>query len=409
MSRDIFAAGLMSGTSLDGIDAALVKLNGVGAKTRCELLHFTTLPIPPRLKARILRCSSIDQSSVEEICTLNIALGQLYSDTVTMLLAEIVRRPQVKEKVTAAGFTGELDFIASHGQTIYHIPQNRAFSEGLLPSTLQIGDPSLMALTHKTDVYFNFRMMDIAGGGEGAPLVPLTEWILYRSDTTHRVLQNIGGIGNMTLLPKGGGVNDLIAFDTGPGNMMINAAMEQLYDVPYDRDGEIAASGALIDPLYQELIAHPYLLEQPPKSTGREQFGEAYTQQLLQRYQKEAPNDLIHTLTRFTAYSIVASYRSFIQERYPIDEVILGGGGAYNRCLVAMIRAELTEHIPQCQLLLQEELGYSSDAKEAVAFAILGNQLHHRQQGNAPKATGAQLPLILGQIAPNPHSNSIKR
>ncbi|UNM95414.1 anhydro-N-acetylmuramic acid kinase AnmK [Ignatzschineria rhizosphaerae] len=397
MSKAVFAVGLMTGTSLDGIDAALVKLKGQGLDTECELLHFLSKPLSLTLRQKISKECDNMQSTVAGICSLNMELGVLYSETVTALLAEALLAQQTfPEKF--AGFKGKLDFIASHGQTIYHLPQKVAKKAGLMPSTLQIGDPSLMAYQHQTDVYFNFRMMDVAAGGDGAPLVPLTELILYSHPQKNRLLQNIGGIGNVTVMPQKATIEDIWAFDTGPGNMMINDAMMYLYQKPFDDKGAIAKSGALIEDLYSQLIAHPYLLEKPPKSTGRELFGSRFTDQLLQSFSYEKPEDLIHTLTRFTAYTIAENYRQFILPYHLIDEVIIGGGGAYNLALVSYLQEEL----PNISVLTNEEIGISSDAKEAIAFALLGYQTRMRQIGNVPKATGAIEALVIGQLCPNP-------
>lgn len=397
MSKAVFAVGLMTGTSLDGIDAALVKLKGQGLDTECELLHFLSKPLSLTLRQKISKECDNMQSTVAGICSLNMELGVLYSETVTALLAEaLLAQETFPEKF--AGFKGKLDFIASHGQTIYHLPQKVAKKAGLMPSTLQIGDPSLMAYQHQTDVYFNFRMMDVAAGGDGAPLVPLTELILYSHPQKNRLLQNIGGIGNVTVMPQKATIEDIWAFDTGPGNMMINDAMMYLYQKPFDDKGAIAKSGALIEDLYSQLIAHPYLLEKPPKSTGRELFSVRFTDQLLQSFSYEKPEDLIHTLTRFTAYTIAENYRQFILPYHLIDEVIIGGGGAYNLALVSYLQEEL----PNISVLTNEEIGISSDAKEAIAFALLGYQTRMRQIGNVPKATGAIEALVIGQLCPNP-------
>lgn len=395
--RAQFAVGLMTGTSLDGIDAALVKLSGIGLETKCELLYFLSNPLTAALKQKIQQASHIEQSSVACICSLNMELGALYADTITELLAKVAKAQQIDPEAFL-GFEGKLDFIASHGQTIYHLPQKVAKEKQYAASTLQIGDPSLMAYQHQTDVYFNFRVMDIAAGGDGAPLVPLTELILYRDLHKNRLLQNIGGIGNVTILPQKATMNDVWAFDTGPGNMMINDAMQYLYQKSFDQGGDIARSGKLVEALFIKLKSHPYLREMPPKSTGRELFGSGLTQSLLQAFQDERPQDLIHTLTRFTAWTIAESYRQFILPTLTIDEVIVGGGGAYNGALMDYLREEL----PDIYILTNEDLGISSDAKEAMAFALLGYQTQMRQVGNVPRATGAKEAVVIGQLCPNP-------
>ncbi|GGZ92633.1 anhydro-N-acetylmuramic acid kinase [Ignatzschineria ureiclastica] len=402
LPKSLFAVGIMTGTSLDGVDVALVKLEGKGADITCQLLHFYSQPLEDDLRHKITQACDLGQSNVALICTLNAELGLLYADAVDALLVEV-------EALKRAGaqslqeFSGKLDFIASHGQTIYHLPRSQSATHQLTPSTLQIGDPSMLAYRFATDVYFNFRMMDVIAGGDGAPLVPMTEWLLYRSATANRLLQNIGGIGNVTILPKEADIEDLWAFDTGPGNMMINEAMQQLYQKSYDHNGEIARQGELIEPLWQQLCQHPYLAENPPKSTGREQFGARFTQALLQQYLPPqncaySPADIIHTLTRFTAFSIADSYRRFVFPAIDIDEVIVGGGGAYNSALLRYLQAEL----PDQQILTGEDLGLSSDAKEAIAFALLGYLTREKLAGNVPRATGARESLVLGQLCPNP-------
>ena len=402
-SNSVFAIGLMTGTSLDGVDVALVKLGGIGLETSCLLIHFISLPLSSALKDQIQAQCHNETSTVAGICALNVTLGKLYVESVTQLLSEVEEIGQkIPEKLQ--GFAGKLDFIASHGQTIYHLPPKVAHAEGVIPSTLQIGDPSSLAYHFKTDVYFNFRMMDMAAGGDGAPLVPMTELILYRHTEKSRLLQNIGGIGNVTVMPKQASIDDVYAFDTGPGNMMMNDAMTILYNQDYDDAGKVALQGNLIDSLYQTLKAHPYLKLTPPKSTGRELFGSNYTQALLAEYSAHAPADIIHTFTRFTAYSIAESYRQFVFPHLLIDEVIVGGGGAYNRALIQYLQAE----IPEISVITNEAIGISSDAKEAIAFALLGYQTYNRCAGNVPRATGANEQVVLGQICPNPFPVSFK-
>ncbi|PWD83548.1 anhydro-N-acetylmuramic acid kinase AnmK [Ignatzschineria cameli] len=407
-NRDTFAVGLMTGTSLDGVDVALVKISEeipqdkedaatASDGVRSQLLHFISRPYSPQLREKIETQCHNESSTVAEICSLNMALGEIYRQSVQQLLDEVAVKRRF-EPALFVGFSGKPDFIASHGQTIYHLPPSVAKERGYTASTLQIGDPSPLAYHFHCDVYFNFRMMDIVAGGDGAPLVPMTEYLLYRHPDYHRLLQNIGGIGNVTLLPKGARIEEVTAFDTGPGNMMINDAMRLLYQREYDQDGEIAQKGQLIPALFEELQRDPYIAQQPPKSTGREYFGAQYALPLLKRYKDHAPEDLIHTLTRFTAYSIAESYRRFIFPYYQIDQVIVAGGGAYNLALMRYLQ----DALPQIALLTQEDLGFSSDAKEAIAFALLGYLTKARRIGNLPTATGASQAVVLGQICPNP-------
>ena len=376
-----YAVGLMSGTSLDGVDAALVSIKGAGDETVITLLDFTSVPMDPSLRAKILQASDPSTSNVALITSLNFELGALFSAAVGAVLSK-------------ANFTKPLDFVASHGQTIYHMPNPEP---GNVKSTLQIGDPSQIAYDHKTQVVFNFRVMDIVAGGEGAPLVPYSEYLLYKDDGVDVLLQNIGGIGNVTVLPVHEGIDAVWAFDTGPGNMMMNAATHYFYGEAYDKDGAYGAQGQLIDTLFETLAHDPYLDLVPPKSTGREVYGEGVVEAICKRYANRA-NDVIHTLTYFTAYTIAYAYKRFILNDAKKYRVVLGGGGAYNPTLVAMI-AGLLEGI---EVITQEDLGYSSDAKEAIAFAILGNQTLAGLPANVPGATGAKEYVVLGQICPNP-------
>ncbi|WP_159636222.1 anhydro-N-acetylmuramic acid kinase AnmK [Erysipelothrix anatis] len=375
------AIGLMSGTSLDGVDAVLTKISGYGVDTNLEVLGFTSLDIDDTLRQKILNVSHPESSRVDDITSLNMELGMVWSNAVTKLLDE-------------TQYKGTIDFIASHGQTIHHLPNATAPH---VRSTLQIGDPSYLAYDHNTDVVFNFRMMDMVAGGDGAPLVPYTEFVLYRDAKKTRLLQNIGGIGNVTVIPANAQLDDVSAFDTGPGNMMMNAAMAYFYQKPYDKDATMAKQGHLIQELFDTLATNPYLNIAPPKSTGREMFGEDVVKAICETYPNQA-NDVLYTLTYFTAYTIAQAYKDFVMPHHTIDEVILGGGGAYNPLLVSLI----DEMLDGIVVITQESLGFSSDAKEAIAFVILGNETLNKQPSNVPTATGASKPVILGQIQPKP-------
>ena len=285
----------------------------------------------------------------------------------------------------------DLSFIASHGQTIFHIP--KAYDD-YVPSTLQIGEAAIIANECKTKVISNFRVMDMAVGGEGAPLVPYSETLLYSEENQAVALQNIGGIGNVTVLPKKGDTKKVIAFDTGPGNMMIDEAVRTFYGKKYDTDGYYARQGNLIPSLAAELKEHPYFNLEIPKTTGREMFGEHFTKSILEKYHSCEPNDLIHTFTWFTAYSIAYHYKKYLISEYGLKKCIIGGGGAYNSYLLELIKNEM----PEVTVITQEEHGFSSEAKEALAFVILGNQTYHRRPSNVPSATGAKKSVILGQI-----------
>ncbi len=375
----MLAVGLMSGTSLDGVDVVLCDITGEDEDTQVKQLKFKTYEIPEYLRDKIRKCCSRDLVPVELICSLNFELGQLFAESVKKLCKE------------SSVNLEDIAFIASHGQTIFHIP--KAFSD-YIPSTLQIGEAAIIANECRTTVISNFRVMDMAVGGEGAPLVPYSEYVLYADDNQAVALQNIGGIGNVTFLPKKGDFTKVIAFDTGPGNMMIDAAVQRLYGEKFDKNGKYASKGKLIPLLAEELKKHPYFALDIPKTTGREMFGEHYTYELLEKYQDYTKNDIIFTLTWFTAYSIAYHYKKYFIHHHNLDKCIIAGGGAYNECLINLIKREL----PEIEILIQEDLGYSSEAKEAIAFVILGNQTYHMRPSNVPSATGARKSVILGQI-----------
>ncbi|WP_439019595.1 anhydro-N-acetylmuramic acid kinase AnmK [Bacillus thuringiensis] len=375
----MYIAGIMSGTSLDGIDVALVHIEGSGVKSKVELIQFTTVPFCDDIKKEIQQSLSIESSNVQLICSLNFKLGLCFANA-------------VKEVCKEAKFSlKQLDLIGSHGQTIYHQPKQDG---NMIPSTLQIGEPAVIAYETNTTVISNFRTMDMAAGGQGAPLVPYSEIILYRHQTKNRLLQNIGGIGNVTVIPSKRSNESVIAFDTGPGNMVIDEVCQRLFQLPYDQNGKIAKQGVVVDEILTYCMNHPFLNLKPPKSTGREQFGKEFVSELLKRFEKYSKESILTTVTMFTASSIVHHYKEFILPYYEIDEVILGGGGSYNRTLVEMVRNGLKEE--KCAIFIQEDIGYSSEAKEAIAFAILANETHHRNPSNVPSATGAKQSVVLG-------------
>ncbi|MEC2551265.1 anhydro-N-acetylmuramic acid kinase AnmK [Bacillus tropicus] len=377
----MYIAGVMSGTSLDGIDVALVRIEGSGLDSKVNLIHFTTVPFRNDIKSEIQQALSIENSNVQLICSLNFKLGLCFANA-------------VKEVCKEANFSLEqLDLIGSHGQTIYHQPKPEG---NMIASTLQIGEPAVIAYDTNTTVISNFRTMDMAAGGQGAPLVPYSEVILYLDPSKNRLLQNIGGIGNVTVIPSQKSDQNVIAFDTGPGNMIIDEVCQRLFQLPYDQNGEIAEQGEVVDEILTYCMNHPFLKMNPPKSTGREQFGEEFVSQLLKRYEKHSKENILTTVTMFTASSIVHHYKEFILPYYEIDEVILGGGGSYNNTLVEMIRYELKDE--KCTIFIQEDIGYSSEAKEAIAFAILANETYHRNPSNVPSATGAKKSVVLGNV-----------
>lgn len=389
----MLAIGLMSGTSLDGIDAALVEIEGVDAETSVELKAFETYPLPGPTRERIRAACQPGGADARLLSSLNMELGQLFSDAVGRICDK------------AGVDTSWLGFVASHGQTVWHEPDaSRVYADGKRyhASTLQLGEPALIAYDHNVRVVANFRAMDMVAGGQGAPLVPFSEVVLYGADDVNRVLLNVGGIGNVTVLPAGRRASDVFAFDTGPGNMMVDEACRRLFDVPYDEGGRIAQAGTVDEAVLAELLAAPYFAAEPPKSTGRELFGAPAVERFLAAHPALAPADAVATLTELTAASVVDACDRWVAPRLAggLDELVVGGGGAHNATLVARLAARL----PRTRVCTQEDLGFSSDAKEAIAFAILGNQTLAGRPSNVPSATGAAEAVVLGSVTYPPRA-----
>jgi anhydro-N-acetylmuramic acid kinase len=373
MADKTLALGMMSGTSLDGIDVALVEFdNDPNKDFGYKLLDFETYPYPASTVSRVQDAMSLDRSNVALLCELNVELGKLYGKAANEMLA--------KNHLKA----DDIAFIANHGQTIYHAP-NSAF-----PSTLQIGEPAEIYEITQVPVVSNFREADVAAGGQGAPIVPFTEFQLYKSSGADRVFVNIGGIANITVLPKNAQLDDIVAFDTGPGNMLIDAAMQKFYQKDYDDKGSIGKTGTVNQEVLAELLEHPYFARSYPKTTGREDFGVQLFDELVQKYDLK-PADWVATLTALTAKSLADQVLKFPSDS---TEVIIAGGGSYNDTLLEMIKGDL----PGVKVMTQEEFGYSSEAKEAVAMAILGKYTMDYQPNNVPSATGASRPVVLGRI-----------
>ncbi|MGQ9456619.1 MAG: anhydro-N-acetylmuramic acid kinase [Armatimonadota bacterium] len=374
--------GLMAGTSMDGIDAALVDVLGSGIDARILFRGFECLPYPRGARERLLRVSSGQMVSVNEISELNYILGELFAEAA----------------IYCAGLCGlqmnELDIIASHGQTIYH--QGCGVNDDHSASTLQIAEAAVIAERTGVLVVSDFRSSDIAAGGEGAPLVPYFDFVFLRDESISRVVQNIGGIANLTYLPAGCKLDNIVAFDTGPGNMLIDAAVARFTNGKqlFDRDGQIARLGVVDRELLERLLDHPYYARRPPKSAGREQFGADYLEEVLSwpEARKCSQEDIVATLTALTAETIVRSYREFIQGK--VEEIVLCGGGACNLTLVDMIRNAV-----DCPVRMFDEFGIPSEAKEAVAFAFLGSETVRGVPANVPSATGAVHHAILGKIS----------
>jgi anhydro-N-acetylmuramic acid kinase len=380
--------GLMSGTSADGVDAAVVELDGAPPNLTWRLLGHANLPHPPELRDEIFACFRPETGTVDRICRLNFSLGRAFAQTALAA-------------VDAAGLCVEqVDLIGSHGQTIWHIP------DGAGASTLQIGEPAVIAELTGVTTVSNFRPRDIAAGGQGAPLVAYVDRLLFTHPTLSRALQNIGGIANVTFLPSGeSGAGEAFAFDTGPGNMLIDDAARRATGgtQAYDVDGRIAASGKVDAGLLAELLAHPYFRRPPPKTTGRELFGGQYAAEIWARglARDLSPEDIVATVTALTAHSIARAYRDYLPG-LP-DEVIVSGGGAANPTLMRLLtdaHVELAAGARTPLTYTSDDLGLPSAAKEAVAFAVLAYETWHGRPGNLPSATAAHHPAILGSITP---------
>ncbi len=375
----MIAIGLMSGTSLDGCDAALVEI----IDEQFRLLKFVTYPYDYAFKQKVMRNLNNDTAKLAEICSLNFELGEKFVQAIDLLLQDTIYQ------------YSDVAFVASHGQTIWHNPKA---SEHLVASTLQIGEPSIITYRTNITTVFNFRTMDVAAGGEGAPLVPMSEYMLFKSDKESIILQNIGGIANLTYLPKQCHLEDVIAFDCGPGNVMIDYFTQKYFQKPYDDLGQIARLGQIIEPIYQDLIRDPFYDQKPPKSTGRELYNATFMEFMAKKYDfsQYPKQDIITTISELTVYGITHNIRLYTPN---FDRVVVSGGGSHNHYILKRMQAILNKPV-----LTQEDLGFSSDAKEAVAFAVLGYLTLQNRPGNVVSATGAKKPVVLGNIAPRKES-----
>ena len=382
--------GLMSGTSADGIDVALVRVSGRGRRTRARLEKFCTFPFPARVRRAVLRVANANRRavlSVAEVSQLHFLLGELYAEAVT----RACRRFRVPLK--------RIDLIGCHGQTVYHQPRSERFAGRRVASTLQLGEAQVLAERTGQPVVANFRPRDLAAGGQGAPLVPFVDYLLYRHPQRGRVALNIGGIANVTVIPAGARPEQVIAFDTGPGNMVIDAVVERVSRGRrrFDRNGALAARGQILKPLLRRLLRHPYFRRRPPKSTGREEFGQAYAEKFLRAAGRASAADTVGTATELTVQSIAAAFERFIFPRTRVDDVILAGGGARNGFLVRRLKEEL----PGLRFIPAGKMGVDEKAKEAFAFAVLAYQTWHGEPANLPSATGARRAVVLGTIVPS--------
>ncbi|MHC4938554.1 MAG: anhydro-N-acetylmuramic acid kinase [Planctomycetota bacterium] len=362
--------GLLSGTSADGIDAALVRIHGQAMETRCEIVAFATTPFPERHRDAIL---GLGTANAETLCRYNFILGELFAEAGLALMKQ-------------AGVES-VDLVGSHGQTVFHIPRGQ-HERG---ATMQIGEADVIAERIGASVVSDFRTRDIAAGGEGAPLSAFVDYMLFRPDTGARLTLNLGGIANLTVVTPG--IEEVFAFDTGPANMAIDEAVRIVTDGKerYDENGARAAAGKVDENLLQKLLTHPYLPLPPPKTTGRETFGRDFVLPILRGKGSTSTNDVIATMTAFTAHTIRDAIVEFVLPRHRPAEMLVSGGGVHNPVLMDMLRRLL----PGMGIRVLDQ----PDAKEALLFAVLAHETMHGNPNNLPNATGARWPVVLGKIS----------
>jgi len=377
--------GLMSGTSADGIDAVLTEISGYGKDISVVQRQFLFVPFNQKIRERILRVAEGNYGGATELCRLGNLLGELYAEACIALC----------EKAGIAPC--DIDLVGNHGQTVWHMPVMEEYLGHYVTGTLQIGEDARIAEAMGCPVIGDFRVRDMAAGGQGAPLVPYTEYLLYGKKDKVVALQNIGGIGNITILPKNATPEQVIAFDTGPGNMLIDAVVMRMTDGKkrFDDMGKMAAAGKVNQKLLQYMMQDSYLCRKPPKTTGREYYGEAYMAKIYDFADGNGIGlmDVLATVTGFTAETISYALSHFAPEMP--DELIIGGGGSKNRTLLTYLQ----NCLPGCKVLTNEDIGYDSDSKEAVAFAILANEALGGVPNNVMSVTGAKHPVVMGKIS----------
>jgi anhydro-N-acetylmuramic acid kinase len=386
----VIVAGVMSGTSADGINVALVRVQGRGFRSRLELLAHYQFPYPADVRRAVLSAMNANATSVADLARLNFALGKLYADA--------VRSAQRRARL-------ECELVGCHGQTLYHQGTPAPFLGRRITCTWQTGEAAIIAAKVGVPVVSDFRPADMAAGGKGAPLVPFLDYVLYRHRRFGRIVQNLGGIGNLTAIPPRAQPEQLIAFDTGPGNMVIDAVTAHLFDKPFDRSGRLAAHGEAIESVLRDLLRHPFFRQKPPKTAGREQFGREFVREFLRLCRRADKNDIVATATALTARSIGIAVRRFAlpllesgdAKPARFREFVVSGGGTKNATLMRMIREELAPL--KIRVRSTDDFGLPSEAKEATAFALLAYQTWRHLPSNVPSATGAKRPAILGKVS----------
>jgi anhydro-N-acetylmuramic acid kinase len=381
--------GLMSGTSADGIDVALARISGAPPRLNAKLLAHTSSKFPPAVRKEILRVAEQQHITAGELSQLNFRLGDTFAEAALVAC----RRFRVSPS--------RIGLIGSHGQTIFHQGQAVPYLGHATASTLQIGEPSVIAARTGITTVGDFRPADMALGGQGAPLVPYADYLFYRHPKLGRISLNLGGIGNITVIPPAAKPEQVFAFDTGPANMLIDALVSHFTRgrQRYDEGGRLALKGRDLAPLSSLLLKEPYLYQRPPKSTGREYFGYPYAQKIIQLGRKyhAKPNDLIRAATWFTLVSVRLAVELFVLPKTKVHQLIVSGGGAKNPLIYKML-SDFYEH-NGVQVMKSSAFGIPAEAKEAFAFALMAYETFHRRPSNLPSATGARGPAILGKVA----------
>ena len=385
--RGMLVLGLMSGTSADGIDIALANISGAPPRVKARLVNHTAVKFPAQVRAEILRVAEQRAITARELSQLNFRLGQLF--------AEAAKAACERFGVRMAS----VDLIGSHGQTIFHQGSAVPYLGGRVASTLQIGEAAVIAAQTGVTAVADFRPADMAAGGQGAPLVPYADYLLYSDGKLGRASLNLGGIANVTVIPAGAARERVFALDTGPANMLIDALVAHFTRgrKKFDAGAKMALAGRAIPALLDELMRDPYLKKAPPKSTGREYYGGAYVKRVLAlgRRFRAKPNDLIRSVTIFTALSVVDALNRFVTPKTKLDQLIVSGGGTRNPLIMAQLAAALAG----VEVLPSSRLGVPEEAKEAFAFALLAYETFHQRAGNVSPATGASGPVILGKVS----------
>ena len=372
----------MSGTSADGINVAIVRIAArKSGFPSFDLLAHDQSPYPAAARRQVLASMNAGRASVADLARLNFLLGELYAEAVA----------RARRKVKA-----RLELVGCHGQTLYHQGEPAAFLGRRLTATWQTGEGAVLAARLGVPVVCDFRPADMAAGGKGAPLVPFLDYAVYRDPRLGRILQNVGGIANLTAIPAAARPDQVVAFDTGPGNMVIDAVCERLFARRYDRDGRIAARGTVIQPLLNFALRHPFFHRSPPKTAGREEFGREFAEAFVRNARGARKEDVVAIATALTARSIAEAVRRFLLHRGRFSEMVVSGGGARNPTLMRMLAAQLQPL--SLRLRASDDFGLPAEAKEAVAFALLAHETWHRRPGNLPSATGARRPAVLGKI-----------